>query len=118
LANFGGTSVVDPPLPQGGAGCSNSGAGSAVHPITISDFGWHDQASPGDPAPSPYVKLAGLLDQYMAAGPVQDAAGPCKTSWTVPQQTSLGDKEFLRNRKAELRSLAEVETDEKRGQTK
>ena len=102
LANFtassdghGGTSVIDPPLLQAGSDCSNPANGSAVHPITISDFGWHDHASPGDPAPSSYVKLAGLLDQYMAAGPAQDAAGLCKTSWTAPQQTSLGDKEFL-----------------------
>ena len=44
LANFtassdghGGTSVIDPPLPQASTGCSNSESGSAVHPV--SDIG-------------------------------------------------------------------------------
>ena len=40
LANFtassdghGGTSVIDPPLPQASIGCSNSESGAAVHPV-------------------------------------------------------------------------------------
>jgi hypothetical protein len=45
-------------------------------------------------APSPYTTLAGLLDQYMAAGSRHNAPGV--TSWTASQQAGLGgDKEFL-----------------------
>ena len=101
LANFtassdghGGTSVVDPPLYQADSGFFNAANGSGIHTAAMPDFRSLDHAPPGGPAPPPYVKLAGLLDQYMAAGP-QDAAGAYKTSWTAPQQASLGDKEFL-----------------------
>jgi Tryptophan-rich Synechocystis species C-terminal domain len=101
LANFtassdghGGTSVIDPPLYQASSGFLSSGNESSIHTAAMPDFRSLDHAPPGGPAPSPYAKLAGLLDQYMAAGSGQGAAGV--TSWTTSQQASLGgDKEFL-----------------------
>jgi hypothetical protein len=48
-----------------------------------------------DPAPSPYTKLAGLLDQYMAASSSKGAAGISQTSWMASQQTWPGEKELL-----------------------
>ena len=54
----------------------------------------YHHAPPGGPAPPPYAKLAGLLDQYMAAGSGQVVWRA--TSWTTSQQAWLGgDKEFL-----------------------
>ncbi len=95
LANFtassdgqGGTSVIDPPLNQASNGFS-------VHSIVVTDFAPLDRAPPSKPTPPPYATLAGLLDQYMAAGP-QHPSGISQTSWTALQQVWLGvDKEFL-----------------------
>jgi hypothetical protein len=84
----GGTSVVDPPLNQ----ASN---GSSIHGIMITDFAPLDRAPPSTPTPPPYATLAGLLDQYLAAGP-HHPSGVSQTSWTGSQQALLGgDKEFL-----------------------
>jgi hypothetical protein len=85
LANFtassdghGGTSIVDPPLYQ---------ASNPVNNLT-------GHAPPAGPAPPAYTMLAGLLDQYMAAGSPHNAPGVA--SWTASQQALLGaDKEFL-----------------------
>jgi hypothetical protein len=62
--------------------------------IAIPDFGSHGGAPPAGLAPLGYTTLAGLLDQYMAAGSRQDAPGVM--SWTASQQAWLGgEKEFL-----------------------
>jgi hypothetical protein len=103
LANFtassdghGGTSLIDPPLYQAGSAFLSSGNESSIHTTAMPDFRSLDHAPPGGPAPSPYAKLAGLLDQYMAAGSGQGAPGVVRTAWTDSQQASLGgDKEFL-----------------------
>jgi VCBS repeat protein len=42
-----------------------------------------------------YAKLAGLLDQYIAAASSGAAGGLSQTTWSAPQQTALGDKDFL-----------------------
>ena len=102
LANFtassdghGGTSVIDPPLHQADSGFFNSGNDSSIHVTATPNFGSLDHAPSGGPAPSPYVKLAGLLDQYMAAGSNQDAPGVVRTPGRTSQQAWLGrDKEF------------------------
>jgi hypothetical protein len=66
-----------------------------IHPtVAMADFGPHGSAPPAGLAPSAYATLAGLLDQYMAAGSRHTA--PSVTSWSAPQQALLGgDKEFL-----------------------
>jgi hypothetical protein len=66
-----------------------------THPtVAMADFSSHSGAPPTGLAPSAYTMLAGLLDQYLAAGPRQNAPGV--TSWTASQQALLGaDKEFL-----------------------
>jgi len=62
--------------------------------IAMADFSSHGGAPPTGLAPSAYTMLAGLLDQYMAAGSPRNAPGV--TSWTASQQALLGaDKEFL-----------------------
>ena len=62
--------------------------------VATADFGPHVGAPPTGLAPSAYTTLAGLLDQYMAAGSRHNAPGV--TSWTASQQAWLGgDKEFL-----------------------
>jgi hypothetical protein len=64
--------------------------------IAIRDLGSHDGAPPAGLAPSAYTMLAGLLDQYMAAGSGQDAPGIGRFSWTASQQAWLGrDQQFL-----------------------
>jgi hypothetical protein len=64
-------------------------------PIATPDFKSPGGVSPAGLAPPAYTKLAGLLDQYMAAGSCHDASGACQTSWTTSQQAWLGDKELL-----------------------
>jgi hypothetical protein len=62
--------------------------------VAMADFSPHVGAPPTGLAPSAYTTLAGLLDQYMAAGSRHNAPGV--TSWTASQQAWLGgDKEFL-----------------------
>jgi hypothetical protein len=62
--------------------------------VATADFSPHGGAPPTGLAPSAYTTLAGLLDQYMAAGSGHNAPGV--TSWTASQQAWLGgDKEFL-----------------------
>ncbi len=63
--------------------------------IAIPDFRSFGDAAPVGLAPSAYMTLAALLDQYMAARSCRDAAGACQISWTAWQQAWLGDKEFL-----------------------
>jgi hypothetical protein len=91
----GGTVVIDPPACQTGSGPPSSANGSSIHGIMITDFAPLDRAPPSTPAPPPYATLAGLLDQYLAAGP-HHPSGVSQTSWTGSQQAWLGgDKEFL-----------------------
>ena len=65
-----------------------------IHTVAMADFGSHGGPPPTGLAPSAYATLAGLLDQYMAAGSRHTPPGV--TSLTAPQQALLGgDKEFL-----------------------
>jgi hypothetical protein len=66
-----------------------------IHPtVAMADFGSHGGAPPTGLAPSAYTTLAGLLDQFMAAGSGHNATGVAP--WTPPQQAWLGgEKEFL-----------------------
>jgi hypothetical protein len=81
--------VTDPPVIA-------SSPPQSILPTTIAmaDFSSHGGAPPTGLVPSAYTMLAGLLDQYMAAGSSHNAPGV--TSWTASQQALLGaDKEFL-----------------------
>ena len=83
--------VTDPPV----MASSPPQSSLAAHPtVAMADLPSHVGAPPTGLAPSAYTMLAGLLDQYMAAGSPHNAPGV--TSWTAPQQSLLGgDKEFL-----------------------
>ena len=83
--------VTDPPVTTASPPQSISASNPAIAmPDLKSDGG----APPAGLAPSAYTTLAGLLDQYMAAGSGQGAYGV--TSWTTSQQAWLGgEKEFL-----------------------
>jgi hypothetical protein len=62
--------------------------------IVLPDFGSHGSAPPAGLASSAYTTLAGLLDQYMAAGSRQEAHGVAP--WIAAQQAWLGsEREFL-----------------------
>jgi hypothetical protein len=62
--------------------------------IVLPDFGSHGSASPAGLVSSAYTTLAGLLEQYMAAGSSHDARGVAP--WMAAQQAWLGgEKEFL-----------------------
>jgi hypothetical protein len=62
--------------------------------IVLPDFGSHGSAPPAGLVSSAYTTLAGLLEQYMAAGSRQDAHGVAP--WMAAQQAWLGgEKEFL-----------------------
>ena len=83
--------VTDPPVVASSPPQSILPAPSNV---AMADFNSHGGAPPTGLAPSAYTALAGLLDQYMAAGSQHNAPGV--TSWTASQQAWLGgDKEFL-----------------------
>jgi hypothetical protein len=83
--------VTDPPAATAGG---SSIVVTNPPAIALSDF-----KSPGGPSPaglasSAYTTLAGLLEQYMAAGSRHDAPG--MAPWMASQQAWLGgEKEFL-----------------------
>jgi hypothetical protein len=53
------------------------------------------QAPPTGGSQPAYAKLAGLLDQYIAAASSGAPSALYQTPLFAPQQTALGDKDFL-----------------------
>ena len=74
--------VTDPPVIASSPPQSIS---PTTHPtVAMANFSSHSGAPPTGLAPSAYTMLAGLLDQYMAAGSPHNAPGV--TFWTGSQQ--------------------------------
>ncbi len=87
--------VTDPPVTT----ASSPQSILATNPaITMPDLKSDGGAPPAGLAPSAYTTLAGLLDQYMAAGSGQGAPGVVRTAWTDSQQALLGGDQGLLTR--------------------
>ena len=87
--------VTDPPAIASSSPQSISASNPAIAmPDLKSDGG----ASPAGLSPPAYTTLAGLLDQYMAAGSGQGAPGVVRTAWTDSQQALLGGDQGLLTR--------------------
>ncbi len=63
--------------------------------IAMPDFRPFGDAPGAGLASSAYTKLAGLLDQYMAAGSYREPFGACRIASVDSRQAWFGDKEFL-----------------------